>query len=92
MYKYPKHFTKSQIFNIGICTTKKKILTLQNFNDLLSSLPSSNFIRVHKSYIVAINKISSIERNHILIGEKLIPIGPAFMDVFFNTLKNRNLI
>lgn len=77
---------------LGICTAKKKILTLQNFNDLLSSLPSSNFIRVHKSYIVAVNKISSIERNHIFIGEKLIPIGPTFKDVFFDTLKNRNLI
>jgi len=92
MFKYPKHFTKSQIFYIGNCTAKKKILTLKNFNNLLSSLPSSNFIRVQRSYIVGINKISSIERNHILIGEKLIPIGPTFKDAFFNTLKNRNLI
>jgi two-component system, LytTR family, response regulator len=77
---------------LGICTANKKILTLQNFNDILDTLPSSNFIRVHKSYIVAVNKITSIERNHILIGDKLLPIGPTYKDDFFNTLKSRKLI
>ena len=77
---------------LGICTANKKILTLQNFNDILDTLPSSNFIRVHKSYIVAVNKIKSIERSHILIGDKLIPIGPKYKDDFFNTLKSRKLM
>ena len=77
---------------LGICTASKKILTLQNFNDILDTLPSSNFIRVHKSYIVAVNKITSIERNHILIGDKLIPIGLKYKGDFFNTLKSRKLM
>ncbi|GAH27589.1 unnamed protein product, partial [marine sediment metagenome] len=77
---------------LGIYTTKEKILTLQSFNNILEVLPSSNFIRVHKSYIVALNKIKSIERNRISVGEKLIPIGSTYKGGFFNTLQARKLI
>ena len=37
------------------------------------ALPSDNFIRVHKSYIVAIDKIKSVEKNRITIGDAIIP-------------------
>jgi len=77
---------------LGINTANRKILTLQSFNDILDTLPSSNFIRTHKSYVVAVNKITRIERSHIFIGDKLIPIGPKYKDDFFNTLKSRKLI
>ena len=74
-----------------IYTDEKKILTLQSFKNILENLPSSNFIRVHKSYIIALNKIISVERNHILIKNKRIPIGSTYRKNFFNTLKNRKL-
>ena len=74
-----------------IYCNEKKILTLQSFKNILENLPSSNFIRVHKSYIVALNKIISVERNHILIKNKRIPIGSTYRKDFLNTLKNRKL-
>lgn len=78
---------------LGIHTTSgNKILTLQNFNNILEILPSPNFIRVHKSFIVAINKINSIRKNHIVIDKNTIPIGPKYKDCFFKHLKNRNLL
>ncbi|MBA7532752.1 hypothetical protein ES705_24982 [subsurface metagenome] len=76
---------------LGIYTTKEKILTLQSFNNILEVLPSSNFIRVHKSYIVALNKIKSIERNRILIGDKLIPIGSTYKDGFFQYITSQEI-
>lgn len=77
---------------LSICTAKKNILTLKSFNDILEFLPSSNFIRVHNTYVVAINKIRNIERNLISIGDSQIPIGPKYRDSFFQMLKLRKLI
>jgi DNA-binding LytR/AlgR family response regulator len=74
---------------LRINTTKEKIMTLQNFKSLEESLPKDNFIRVHKSYMVAINKIESIEKNRIKIGEKLIPISNTYKEAFFLML-NKN--
>lgn len=65
-----------------IQTATEKIFTLQSFNDMLEQLPTSNFIRVHKSYIVALDKIDSIRKNRILIGEKHIPVGATFKEKF----------
>jgi len=55
---------------------------LQTFSSIESVLPPSNFIRVHKSFIVAIDKIDMIERNIIKINDKRIPIGVSYKDRF----------
>jgi len=75
-----------------IYTASNKILTKQSFNNILETLPSSNFIRVHKSYIVAVNKISSMQKNRIQIGNKIIPIGPKYKDGFYSMLKSNKLM
>ncbi|ATL48335.1 DNA-binding response regulator [Chitinophaga caeni] len=70
---------------VAIQTGKQKILTLQNlrsFEDLLND----NFIRVHKSFIVALDKIDSIERQRIFIGTHTIPIGESYMKQFMEAL------
>jgi DNA-binding LytR/AlgR family response regulator len=65
---------------LRIVTLKSKIMTLLNFQNMKSLLPSDNFIRVHKSFIVAMNKIEIIERNIIKIGEQHIPIGLSYRE------------
>jgi two-component system LytT family response regulator len=72
---------------LRIVTHKSKIMTLQNFQNMENLLPSDNFLRVHKSYIVAINKIENIERNIIKIGEQRIPVGASYRDRFNRELK-----
>lgn len=69
-----------------IKTLSGKVLSLMTFKEIIDILPEDNFVRTHKSYIVAINKIESIERNRIKIGEKLIPVGNTFKDEFYNKL------
>lgn len=49
-------------------------------------LPKDNFMRIHKSYIVALNKIETIERNIIKIGDKRIPLGLSYRDKFNNNI------
>lgn len=65
----------------------RKILTLTTMTELLHSLPSSRFIRVHKSYIVNIEKIKSIETNRIYIDDKIIPISETYRTKFYALLK-----
>lgn len=75
-----------------IFTTHQKVLTLQSFKRMEEMLPENNFVRVHKSYIVAIDKIQSIERNRIKITDKLIPIGESYSKAFYTLLSSRHLI
>ena len=58
-----------------IITTTKKIMTLLNYKKLEELLLPGQFMRVHKSFIVAIDKIENVERNRIRIADRLIPVG-----------------
>jgi DNA-binding LytR/AlgR family response regulator len=71
---------------LRIVTEDKKVMTLQNFKSIVKMLPKNNFIRVHKSYIVAIDKIESIERNRIKIQKMIIPISDSYNEIFFNKI------
>lgn len=75
---------------LAVVTQDKKIMTLMSFNSIMALLPPYRFARVHKSFIVAIDKISSIERSRISIKQKLIPISDTYKDDFFDLLKNNN--
>jgi two-component system LytT family response regulator len=55
------------------------------------TLPKGEFIRVHKSYIISIDKIESIERSRITIAKKIIPIGDTYRDEFFKLIDRKNV-
>lgn len=65
---------------VTIYTVKGKAMTLLYLKHLEQSLDSSAFIRVHKSYIVSIPHIESIEGNEICIREHRIPISRNYRD------------
>ncbi|WP_316930135.1 LytR/AlgR family response regulator transcription factor [Neotamlana sedimentorum] len=71
---------------IKIYTNKDKpILTLNSLKNFEEKL-SHNFIRVHKSYIVSLNHIHSVQRNRIIIDEKWIPIGVSYKTEFLKRI------
>jgi two-component system LytT family response regulator len=76
---------------ISIFTPAERIITLQNMKKVEDALPEPHFIRVHRSYIVALNKIDSIERSRICIGDKIIPIGDTYRDEFFRVIEEKNI-
>ncbi len=76
---------------ISIFTTAERIITLQNMKKMEDALPVRHFIRVHKSYIVSINKIDSIERSRIFIGDKVIPVGDTYREDFFKIVDGKNI-
>ena len=76
---------------ISIFTSEERIITLQNMKKMEDALPAKHFIRVHKSYIVSINKIDSIERSRICIGDKIIPVGDTYREEFFKIIDRKNI-
>ncbi len=63
------------------------ILSLMNMKAIEQMLPSSRFIRVHRSYIVQKSKIREIDRNRIVYGDDLyIPIGDSYKQAFLDFL------
>ena len=60
---------------VTIFTTRGKYMTLLNLKSLEQNLDSRYFIRVHKSYMVSIDKIDGIEGNEVFIQTHRIPIS-----------------
>lgn len=85
-------FIEGQGDYLKIVTTTARIMTLQNFRKFEEALPPDNFIRVHKSYMVALNKIESISKNRIKIGSTLIPISDSYRDTFFDVIERKGML
>jgi DNA-binding LytR/AlgR family response regulator len=60
---------------IKVVTIDKTYITHKSLTSLSEELPSERFLRIHKSYIIAVDKVKSIEGNRIQIHSFTIPIG-----------------
>jgi len=72
---------------IAVHTPQKRIMTLMSLSKMLLRLPPSDFIRVHKSYIINLHHIALIQQNRILIGEREIPISNTYREDFFSRIE-----
>ncbi|MBA4851260.1 LytTR family DNA-binding domain-containing protein [Emticicia sp. BO119] len=72
---------------VSIYTPHNRIITLQSLRNLETLLPRSTFLRVHKSYIIALDKIQAIVGNQVEIHKKLIPIGATYKEILMNALQ-----
>lgn len=63
-------------------TDERQHVVRLTFKALLNSLPAENFIRVHRSYVVALNKITTVRAKHIYIEEHVLPIGSSYEKEF----------
>jgi DNA-binding LytR/AlgR family response regulator len=72
---------------LRIHTTAEKIMTLLSFAKLEELLPAQNFVRVHRSFLVALDKIDHIEKNRIQIADQIIPISDTYAEDFYKMLK-----
>jgi DNA-binding LytR/AlgR family response regulator len=69
----------------------KPVLTLMSLKKLEEELPSKDFMRVHRSYIIALSKIEAIERNHIVIGNQQIVIAPNYKKTLMDYIEGKSL-
>ena len=68
------------------------VLSLISMKMVEDMLPSSRFVRVHRSYIVQPEKIKVIERNRIVFGKEYIPISDNYKQKFFDFLAQHSIL
>jgi two-component system, LytTR family, response regulator len=67
---------------VSIHTTQQKVVSLQTMKSLEIALPENQFIRIHNSYIVALEWIEAIQRDKIQIGKVFLPISDTYRKAF----------
>ncbi len=72
---------------IKVHITGKTIVTLNSLKKFEELLPDDRFVRVHKSFIISLAKIDSIQNNRIVIGKSIIPIGDNYKTKFNNKIR-----
>lgn len=66
----------------------RRLLTPQTFAEFERQIPPSIVCRVHKSYMVSLDKIDSVEKGHIRIKDRLIPISETYREQFFRFINH----
>jgi two-component system, LytTR family, response regulator len=93
-YQHIKIFLEDILFIEGVrdyrkinCNDDQKILTSETFTTLESKLPGNQFCRVHKSFLISLKKIESVEKDRIKIQNKIIPISEMYRVEFYKLIK-----
>jgi DNA-binding LytR/AlgR family response regulator len=74
---------------IKIHLPNKSVLTLMTLKTISQKLPSKEFLRIHRSYIVPVSKIEHISKSKVKLGEKEIPIGISYSETFFAAMDKK---
>jgi two-component system LytT family response regulator len=67
----------------------RNILSRSTFAEAINLLPADKFVRIHRSFLVAINKIDRIEKQQVTINRSAIPVSEAYNDALTTALKNK---
>jgi DNA-binding LytR/AlgR family response regulator len=76
---------------VKIYLSEKPIVTQMSMKTLEEKLPPNDFIRVHRSFIVAFNKIDFIQKQALTIGKKEIPISEHYRDQLFKIINHEKI-
>lgn len=76
---------------IRIHIKPKPVLTLMTLKGLQEKLPSHEFVRIHRSYIVPASKIESFGKSKVKVAGKEIPVGSSYSEVYQQLLKNKGI-
>ena len=68
------------------------LVTQTSMKAIEQSLPPDRFVRVHRSYIVQIDRVKTIERNRIVFGKTYIPVSESYKERFMEALSRRSLL
>lgn len=71
---------------VSIYTKSQRIVSLLTMKEMEDLLPSHRFTRVHRSYFIAMDKIISVEKQHIHLKDKIIPVGNVYLPPFMKKL------
>ena len=82
----------SEYLRISCEGKEKPVIVLLSMKRIEEHLPSSKFMRIHRSYIINLDKIVEVKKNHVVLtGDLSLPIGDNYKDTFTNYLSNKIL-
>lgn len=73
---------------VSLHTVEGRMLTLQTLKSIEEQLPAASFCRVHRSYIVNLRHITSVEKSRIFISNTVIPVGDKYRDEFYRAIRS----
>ena len=77
---------------VAIHTRQQKIVSLQRMKSLESQLPADRFIRIHHSYIVALDAIEVVHKNDVQVGTDILPISESYRKSFREFVERNHLL
>ncbi|MNR23622.1 LytTr DNA-binding domain protein [compost metagenome] len=77
---------------VKLYTLKKTYLASITTSEFEKCLPEKNFMRIHKSYIVALDKIDATEKDFVIIKNEKLPIGITYKRELTDRLKNKTIL
>jgi DNA-binding LytR/AlgR family response regulator len=72
---------------VRIFTPQKTCTPLMNLKTIAAMLPGDRFVRIHKSFIIAMSQIKAFTKDYVTVGKKQIPIGRAFSENFAEAVR-----
>ena len=82
----------SEYLRISCDNRDKPVIVLLSMKKIEEHLPSGKFMRIHRSFIINLDKISEVKKNHVILeGDASMPIGDNYKDNFMNYLNKKIL-
>ena len=82
----------SEYLRISCEARPKPVIVLLSMKKIEEHLPSSKFMRIHRSFIINLDKISEVKKNHVVIGDDVsLPIGDNYKEAFMTYLNKKIL-
>ena len=82
----------SEYLRISCDDKEKPVIVLLSMKKIEEHLPTNTFMRIHRSYIINLNKIREVKKNHVILeGDASLPIGDNYKDTFMNYLNSKIL-
>ncbi|UEG51368.1 LytTR family DNA-binding domain-containing protein [Mucilaginibacter daejeonensis] len=72
---------------VSLMTHDRRIMIYRTLRDFESELPQPPFYRIHRSYIISLDKVRLVNGNTVYIGDQTIPIGETYLTSFLNIIQ-----
>jgi DNA-binding LytR/AlgR family response regulator len=84
-------FIEAESNYVTFHTKQRKLLSYLTLKNVMTSLPMSQFVRIHKSYVVALDKIQSIDMTQLKIGTITLPLSRNYRDDLMVRIEEKTL-
>jgi len=74
---------------VRVKTSEKRLVTHDTMKNIEDSLPPKKFLRIHRSFIISVDRIEFVEGNRVKIGEDFIPVGQSYRANLESFLEDR---